>query len=101
MPKTTGLDPTAISAGAAPLPRHIAVDLSLSRTLTPRERAVFNLLGSGYSNRSIAHELEISEGTVKRHVTAILAKLRLESRLQAGLTALLLTVFPGVAMSLT
>jgi DNA-binding NarL/FixJ family response regulator len=79
----------------AALPRHIAVALSLSRTLTPRERAVFELLGFGYDNRSIAQELQISEGTVKRHVTAILMKLRLESRLQAGLTALLLSVFPG------
>jgi DNA-binding NarL/FixJ family response regulator len=77
------------------MPRHIAVALALSRMLTPRERAVFDLLGSGYDNRSIARELEISEGTVKRHVTAILGKLRLESRLQAGLTALLLSVSPG------
>ena len=58
--------------------------------LTPRERTVFGLLGFGYDNRSIACELKISECTVKRYVTAILAKLALESRLQAGLSALCL-----------
>jgi DNA-binding NarL/FixJ family response regulator len=35
--------------------------------------------------------MNISERTVKRHVTVILAKLRLESRLQAGLAALLIS----------
>ena len=59
--------------------------------LTHRERVVFRLLGSGYDNRSIARELEISERTVKRYVTCILAKLELESRLQAGLAALIIS----------
>jgi DNA-binding CsgD family transcriptional regulator len=61
-----------------------------ARLLTSREEAVFRLLGYGYDNRSIARELGISERTVKRYVTAILAKLGLESRLQAGLAALLI-----------
>ena len=47
------------------------------------------LLGLGYDNRSLARELKVSERTAKRHVTAILAKLGLESRLQAGLAAML------------
>jgi DNA-binding CsgD family transcriptional regulator len=59
--------------------------------LTSRERTVFRLLGFGYDNRSIARELEISERTVKRYVTCILAKLELESRLQAGLAALIIS----------
>jgi DNA-binding CsgD family transcriptional regulator len=59
--------------------------------LTHRERVVFQLLGFGYDNRSIARELEISERTVKRYVTCILAKLELESRLQAGLAALIIS----------
>jgi len=65
--------------------------LMLTRALTPRERIVFQFLGFGYDNRSIARELNISERTVKRYVTAILAKLKLESRLQAGLTALIIS----------
>jgi DNA-binding NarL/FixJ family response regulator len=59
--------------------------------LTDRERVVFRLLGFGYDNRSIARELAISERTVKRYVTCILAKLELESRLQAGLAALIIS----------
>lgn len=59
--------------------------------LTHRERVVFRLLGFGYDNRSIARELQISERTVKRYVTGILAKLELESRLQAGLAALIIS----------
>jgi len=59
--------------------------------LTSRERTVFRLLGFGYDNRSIARELEVSERTVKRYVTAILGKLQLESRLQAGLAALVIS----------
>lgn len=72
----------------AVIPASIAAALPLARNLTPRERAVFQLLGFGYDNRSIARACTISERTVKRYVTAILAKLKLESRLQAGLTAL-------------
>jgi DNA-binding CsgD family transcriptional regulator len=67
----------------------IAVACRRVRDLTPRERSVFRLLGLGHDNRSIARELNISERTVKRYITAILAKLGLRSRLQAGLCALL------------
>jgi DNA-binding NarL/FixJ family response regulator len=74
----------------AVIPQPIAAAVLLARVLTPRERAAFELLGFGYDNRAIARELRISERTVKRYVTAILAKLRLESRLQAGLAALII-----------
>lgn len=55
---------------------------------------MFELLGLGYDNRSLARVLHVSERTAKRHVTAILTKLHLESRLQAGLTALLTASLP-------
>lgn len=74
--------------GRAALPRRIAAALSLAPSLTAREAAAFKLLGLGYDNRSIARTLSISERTAKRYVTAILTKLRLESRLQAGLAAM-------------
>jgi DNA-binding CsgD family transcriptional regulator len=87
-------DPPATAPGKmllwASLPQPIAAALPLARSLSPREQAAFELLGLGYDNRSIARELQISERTTKRHVTAILKKLKLESRLQAGLTALIL-----------
>ena len=73
----------------AALPQPIAGALLRTRMLSPRELAVFELLGLGYDNRSLARTLQVSERTAKRHVTAILAKLGLESRLHAGLTALL------------
>lgn len=64
-------------------------------SLSARQQAVFRLLGLGYDNRSIARLLDISERTVKRHVTVILSSLGLESRLQAGLTALIYFSGPG------
>lgn len=73
----------------AVVPQQIADALPRTDRLSGRERAVFELLGLGYDNRSLARELKVSERTAKRHVTAILAKLGLESRLQAGLAAML------------
>jgi DNA-binding NarL/FixJ family response regulator len=55
--------------------------------LTSREREVLRLLGEGLSNARIARRLEISEATVKTHVSNILGKLGVESRLQAALAA--------------
>jgi DNA-binding NarL/FixJ family response regulator len=82
----------------ATIPQPIAVALLLTHLLSAREKTVFQLLGTGYDNRSIARELEVSERTVKRHVTVILTKLQLESRLQAGLAALLMSSsFPDSA----
>jgi DNA-binding NarL/FixJ family response regulator len=51
--------------------------------LTDRERAVFAELAAGRSNREIAAELHLADGTVKVHVGRILAKLRLRDRVQA------------------
>ena len=57
--------------------------------LSLREREVLVLLGLGLSNRRISRVLGLAERTVKSHVGRILAKLSLESRLQAGLAALM------------
>lgn len=82
----------------AAIPQPIAAALRFAHRLSARERTVFQFLGAGYDNRSIARELGVSERTVKRHVTVILAKLRLESRLQAGLAALIISSsLPGGA----
>jgi DNA-binding NarL/FixJ family response regulator len=53
--------------------------------LSPRERAVFLLLGEGYSNRQIAQEIGVTERTTKEHASRVLEKLEVDSRLQAGL----------------
>lgn len=51
--------------------------------LTERELEVLWLVAKGWSNREIAKELFISEGTVKNHVTSIYAKLGVHSRAEA------------------
>jgi len=61
-------------------------DALLSR-LTDRERAVFARLAAGLSNREIASEMHLSQGTVKIHVGRILAKLGLRDRVQAVVLA--------------
>jgi len=52
--------------------------------LTDRERDVVLLLAQGFSNRDIAEKLVVTEGTVKNHVSNILAKLQAENRTQAA-----------------
>ncbi|MFE6200357.1 LuxR C-terminal-related transcriptional regulator [Streptomyces sp. NPDC057838] len=53
--------------------------------LSDRELDVFRLLAKGASNRTISARLAITERTAKAHVAQILAKLEVESRLQAGI----------------
>ena len=55
--------------------------------LTPREKEVLRLIAIGASNREIAQQLYISEGTVKNHVTNILNRLSLRDRTQAAIIA--------------
>jgi DNA-binding CsgD family transcriptional regulator len=55
--------------------------------LTPREREVIRLLGDGLSNAEIARTLYISEKTASVHVSNILRKLGVTSRLQAAIAA--------------
>ena len=68
-----------LGAGAPPAPRGVG--------LTPREVEVLRLLMAGKSNRQIAEALFISGKTVSVHVTNILAKLGVHSRLEAAARA--------------
>lgn len=64
-----------------------AEELPPGEELTPREVEVLQLLAEGLSNRAIGQELEISEHTVKFHVTAIMGKLEAQSRTEAVVRA--------------
>ena len=60
---------------------------TLPADLTPRERDVLAGLGSGLSNSDLAAALTISEATAKTHVSRVLAKLGVTSRVQAAIAA--------------
>jgi DNA-binding NarL/FixJ family response regulator len=55
--------------------------------LTTREREVLSYLGSGLSNSQIARRLHVVEGTVKAHVSSVLARLGVENRAAAAVVA--------------
>lgn len=74
-------EPAATSAAD---PAADSLDLS---ALTPRELDVLASLGRGLSNAEIAAELFISMATVKSHVSSVLTKLQLSSRMQAAICA--------------
>ncbi|MFB7288902.1 ATP-binding protein [Actinacidiphila glaucinigra] len=68
----------------AELPAPGLGSLPAGSRLTRREEQVATLIGRGLTNRSIAHELIISERTVHGHVERILAKLKMSSRVQVA-----------------
>ena len=74
------------AAGPAPQP--------LVDPLTARELEILRHLAAGKSNREIAQAVFLSEGTVKNHVTSILAKLGARDRTQAALRASALGLLP-------
>ena len=56
--------------------------------LTPREKEILNYIAKGYLNKQIAAELDISEQTIKNHVTSILRKLNANARTEAVVVAI-------------
>lgn len=55
--------------------------------ITPREQEILRHLARGQSNKEIARELDVTEGTVKVHIKAILKKLDMSNRTQAAIYA--------------
>ena len=70
---------------AGPAPAQAKQDLV--EPLSDREVEILSILATGASNREIAAQLFIAEGTVKNHVTNILSKLNVRDRTQAALKA--------------
>jgi DNA-binding NarL/FixJ family response regulator len=62
----------------APLPSAFAA-------LAPRERQIAKLVGGGASNKEIAHRLDVTEATVKAHLTSVYRKLNVSDRLRLAL----------------
>lgn len=73
--------------GLQEIPLHLG-PVYENQDLTPREGEVLRLMTGGYSNREIAKALEISEGTIKNHVSNILSKLGVRDRTRAVLKAI-------------
>jgi DNA-binding NarL/FixJ family response regulator len=72
------LDGSAVSFDSAELPE----------ALTDRERTILRFLAGGYSNREISELLKITDGTVKNHISSVLAKLGVRDRTRAVLKAI-------------
>lgn len=95
VPKSAGLDEMRRALGAVRdgdgwFPKAAGnedVDLQRIASLTPAQRRILSLIREGLLNKQIAFELDISEATVKAHITAILRKLGVVSRTQAALVA--------------
>jgi DNA-binding NarL/FixJ family response regulator len=84
----------AASRGESPLhPRAARAVLAARRggdpldELTDREREVLSLLAAGLQNKQIAQRLEISEKTVKAHLTSVFRRIGVADRMQAALWA--------------
>ena len=102
MPKTLEAEEMALAVQSV-LDGHIwipqGIDLSAAQdneasdtikrlmTLTPQQVRVLMMLSEGLLNKQIAFELNVSEATVKAHVSAILQKLDVDSRTQAVILA--------------
>jgi DNA-binding CsgD family transcriptional regulator len=73
---TIAAEPGALSITVGGAPSSQGIDVAL----TPRQRDVFELIVQGMSNKEIARNLQLAEGTVKIHIKALFAKLGVRRR---------------------
>ncbi|MEU5323534.1 response regulator transcription factor [Streptomyces sp. NPDC021056] len=83
----TQLDSSVAARLAAALPHAAPEPPTTAPALSPREIDILRLVARGRTNREIAAQLYLSEGTVKNHVSRILSRLALRDRTQAALRA--------------
>lgn len=70
--------PPLVIKGSQPTSNHPSHNL-----LTPRQLQVMKLIAAGFSNKSIANQLNCSDGTIKLHVSAILKEFNVHNRIGA------------------
>jgi DNA-binding CsgD family transcriptional regulator len=75
-PAAAATDPVVATVTSAATPSPQPIDA----VLTPRQRDVFELIVQGMSNKEIARNLQLAEGTVKIHIKALFAKLGVRRR---------------------
>ncbi len=85
LPQSWADDWVAKQASAGPV--RPAAPSALVARLTPRERAVLELLEQGMANKIIAYRLGMSQSTVKAHVHSIISKLNVRNRTEAAVTS--------------
>ncbi|KKD06421.1 response regulator [Streptomyces sp. WM6386] len=83
----TQLDSSVAARLAAALPHATPDPPVAAPALSPREIDILRLVARGRTNREIAAQLYLSEGTVKNHISRILSRLALRDRTQAALRA--------------
>lgn len=93
-PSASGAQATPSSASMAQTPaweapshRTAPQPFAHGPSLTPRQQQVFDLLAQGHANKRIAYDLNMSEGTVKAHVAAIMRAFGVGNRVQLLLAA--------------
>ena len=64
--------------------------------LTPQQFRVLGMIAEGLLNKQIAYELNVSEATIKAHMTAIMRKLNVSNRTQVALLARRLALDPAL-----
>jgi len=80
----------AVHAGKRRIPPEIATEIAehaIDDALTEREIEVLRRVGAGFSNKVIAQQLSVSEGTIKAHMKSILPKLGARDRTHAVMIA--------------
>ena len=83
-------DKSVTAAEPAPAPPERSIEATLE-DLTPRQRDVLQCILRGLSNKEIARELDIAEGTVKIHLAALFAQFAARNRTELATRAQALT----------
>lgn len=77
--------PESMQAELDAVNEELATLLQRFRELTPKQIQVLSFLRAGLMNKQIAHEMNVTEATIKAHISAILRKLEINTRTQAVL----------------